>query len=260
MHILLHGKRRKCLLPWEATHQCKFEAGDIWFTVGVSQSFHCHDKMQDGDSCFLEEKGRLGHPTPEKTEAVLTAETDGARKCISTIEHSSPPVWFGLLITGLCGLVNVQLIFWSDQLSVIHMVALEGFAMNSPKTFFIVFPFWHPHLFESVQRGENGSSNPGGVESLLRSGDPDLDVLRRQLLHLREQSVPEAFEEGGAAREDNVLEENLPQIHVRLLDRVDQHLMQALILLSNEVRPEKQVWESDFKVFSKILTWWWSSK
>ena len=97
--------------------------------------------MQDRDSCFLEEKGRLGLLTPEKTEAVLTAQTDGARKCISTIEHSSPPVWFGLLITGLCGLVNVQLIFSSDQLSVIHMVALKGFAMNSPKTLFIVFPF-----------------------------------------------------------------------------------------------------------------------
>jgi len=52
--------------------------------------------MQDGDSCFLEEKGRLGHPTPEKTEAVLTAEADGARKCISTSEHSSLLHQFGL--------------------------------------------------------------------------------------------------------------------------------------------------------------------
>jgi len=41
--------------------------------------------MQDGDSCFLEEKGRLGHPTPEKTEAVLTAETDGARNAFQQL-------------------------------------------------------------------------------------------------------------------------------------------------------------------------------
>ena len=48
--------------------------------------------------------------------------------------------------------------------------------------------------------------------------------VRGESPHLREQAVAEALEERGAAREDNVLEENLAQVHVRLLDRVDQDL------------------------------------
>jgi len=46
--------------------------------------------MQDGDSCFLEEKGRLGHPTPEKTEAVLTLklmEPENAFQQLNTPLH-----------------------------------------------------------------------------------------------------------------------------------------------------------------------------
>ncbi len=81
--------------------------------------------------------------------------------------------------------------------------------MDGAQAFVLVLPLWDPHLLEGVQRGEDGSPDPGGVEALLGRADPDLDVLGGELLHLGEQAVAEALEEGGAAREDDILEENL---------------------------------------------------
>jgi hypothetical protein len=81
--------------------------------------------------------------------------------------------------------------------------------MDGAQSFVLVLPLGDPHLLEGVQRGEDGSPDPGGVEALLGRADPDLDVLGRELLHLGEQPVAEALEERGAAREDDILEENL---------------------------------------------------
>ncbi len=81
--------------------------------------------------------------------------------------------------------------------------------MDGAQSFVLVLPLGDPHLLEGVQRGEDGSPNPGGVEALLWRANPDLDVLGGELLHLGEQAIAEAFEERGAAREDDILEENL---------------------------------------------------
>jgi hypothetical protein len=81
--------------------------------------------------------------------------------------------------------------------------------MDGAQSFVLVFPLGDPHLLEGVQGGEDGSPDPGGVEALLGRADPDLDVLGGELLHLGEQAIAEALEERRAAREDDILEENL---------------------------------------------------
>ena len=86
---------------------------------------------------------------------------------------------------------------------------LECLPVDSPQPLVLVLPLRDPHLLEGVQGGEDRTPDPGGVEPLLGGTDPDLDVLGGELLHLGEEAVPEALEEGGAAREDNVLEEDL---------------------------------------------------
>ena len=72
---------------------------------------------------------------------------------------------------------------------------LEGFSVNGPVSLLVVLPLGDPHLLEGVQRGEDGASDPRGVEALLRRRDADLDVLGGQLLHLGEEAVAEALEE-----------------------------------------------------------------
>ena len=86
---------------------------------------------------------------------------------------------------------------------------LECLPVDSPQPLVLVLPLRDPHLLEGVQGGEDRTPDPGGVEALLGGADPDLDVLGGKLLHLGEEAVPEALEKGGAAREDNVLEEDL---------------------------------------------------
>ena len=81
--------------------------------------------------------------------------------------------------------------------------------MDGAQPFVLVLPLGDPHLLEGVQGGEDGSPDPGGVEALLGRADPDFDVLGCELLHLGEEAVAEALEERGAAREDDILEENL---------------------------------------------------
>jgi len=86
---------------------------------------------------------------------------------------------------------------------------LECFPVDGPQALVLVLPLRDPHLLEGVQRGQDRAPDPGGVEPLLGRTDSDFDVLGRQFLYLGEEAVAESFEEGGAAREDNVLEENL---------------------------------------------------
>jgi hypothetical protein len=93
--------------------------------------------------------------------------------------------------------------------SPIVRIFLERFPMDCAQSLVLILPFRDPHLLEGVQRGEDRAADPGGVEALLRRADPDLDVLGREFLHLGEQAIAEAFEEGGAARKNNVLEQNL---------------------------------------------------
>ena len=69
-------------------------------------------------------------------------------------------------------------------------------------------------FFNSLDWTYYQNGPPGGVKSLLRSTDPNLDVLRCEFLNLGQKTVPKALKEGGAAGQDDVGEENLAQVHI----------------------------------------------
>lgn len=61
--------------------------------------------------------------------------------------------------------------------------ALEGFTMNSTGAILFILLFGHPHLLKSVQRGQDGATDPCGVQPFLRGRDLDFDILWGKLLH-----------------------------------------------------------------------------
>jgi hypothetical protein len=111
--------------------------------------------------------------------------------------------------------------------------------MYRPLPLLVELPLRHDHFLESVQRGQDGASDPRRVEPLLRGRYFNLHVFRRKLLDFGEEPIAEALEQGGAPRQDYVLEENLPEIEVRLLYGVDENLVESFALLADQVRPEE---------------------
>ncbi|KAG5457954.1 MAG: hypothetical protein BJ554DRAFT_1919, partial [Olpidium bornovanus] len=101
------------------------------------------------------------------------------------------------------------------------------------------FPPPLPHLFESAQRRQNAAADPRAVFSLRGREDFDFDVFHREPLHLVQQPVAEALAQRRAAREDDVREQALSKVQVRLVDRVDDHLVDALVLLPDQLRVEQ---------------------
>ena len=63
---------------------------------------------------------------------------------------------------------------------------LECFSVKGSNALFFVLPLTEPHPLEGVQGGQDTASYPRRVEPLGRGGDPDLNVLRSNLLHLRQ--------------------------------------------------------------------------
>lgn len=100
----------------------------------------------------------------------------------------------------------------------VRRLSLKRFSMDRPVSFLFILSFRNPHLLKGVQRGENGASDPCGIEALLRGRDSDLDIFGSKLLDFREQPIAESLEKGGPTGQYNVLEEHLPQVHVGLLD------------------------------------------
>lgn len=90
------------------------------------------------------------------------AEVSGEDKCS---KWESPTVWYK----------KCRGSTWRNR--------LEGLPVNGPCFVFFIFPFWHPHLFKGVQRCQNRSANPCGVQPLLRSRDLNLYIFWCELLH-----------------------------------------------------------------------------
>jgi len=84
------------------------------------------------------------------------------------------------------------------------------------------------------------SPNPRGVQALLGRRNLDLDILWRESLQLANQPIAEALEERGAAGQHHILEQLLPQVHVRLQNRVGQDLVDALRLIADQIGPEQK--------------------
>jgi hypothetical protein len=75
----------------------------------------------------------------------------------------------------------------------------------------------------------------------LSTGRTHLDILEGELLDLVEQAVAEALGEGRAAGEDDVGEERLAEVEVGAVDRVDDDLVDAGVLLAVELWVEKDL-------------------
>ena len=60
-----------------------------------------------------------------------------------------------------------------------------------------------------------------------------------------QQSITEAFGECRPSREDYVTVQRLSQIHVRSADGVNDHLVDTLVLKTNDLRVEENLWGSE---------------
>lgn len=77
----------------------------------------------------------------------------------------------------------------------------------------------------------------GEVLARSRVGDSEPDIFPIIKTNIAERT----FEERGAAREDNIGEQRSPQVHIRLLNCKDQHFMQPLTFLPNQIWTEEEL-------------------
>ena len=97
------------------------------------------------------------------------------------------------------------------------------------------------HLPECTQAGQNAASDPGAVFPLGRGPDLDAHVLDRQLLDFVQEPVAEALGERRAARQDDVAEQGLAQVHVGAVDGVHDHVVQPRVLEPDDLRVEEDL-------------------
>merc|ERR1719430_1087774 len=84
-----------------------------------------------------------------------------------------------------------------------------------------------PHLLESGERSQDGSSDPDRVLPLRWSNDLDLDGGWSQSSDLLLHTVSNARVHGGASRHDSVGIQVLPDVNIALHDGVVGGLMDA---------------------------------
>lgn len=97
------------------------------------------------------------------------------------------------------------------------------------------------HPSESAQSSKDTPTNPGRVLPFWRSKDLDSHVLNGQSLNFVQESVAEALGQGGAARQDNVSEQRLAEVHVRSADGVDDDLVYAWIFQADDFWVEENL-------------------
>ena len=92
--------------------------------------------------------------------------------------------------------------------------------MDNGRTRLVILLLGDPHLLEGGEGGQDGSSDPDRVLPLRRSDDLDLHGGRSQGSDLLLHPVSDAGVHGGAAGEDSVGVEILPDVHIALHDGV----------------------------------------
>merc|ERR1711904_114448 len=98
----------------------------------------------------------------------------------------------------------------------------------------VIFPLRDPHLLESGQAGENGSTNPHRVLALWRSNHLDLHGRRRQSGELLRHTLANAGKHGGASREHHVAIQVLANVNIALHDGLESRVMDTAGLLANK--------------------------
>nr|GMD61329.1 Fumarate reductase [Ipomoea batatas] len=96
-----------------------------------------------------------------------------------------------------------------------------------------------------IQRGGGGLSVADAVLPLRRGDNLDLHAARRQCSEFLAHPVSNSPEHGGAATEDNVSIQILPDVHVALHDRVVCSLVNASSFHSYHRRLEKDFWAAE---------------
>src|SRR5689334_13480813 len=79
---------------------------------------------------------------------------------------------------------------------------LEAFTVDNGRSRFIVFFLGDPHLLESGEGSQDGSTNPDGVFAFRRSNDLNLDCGRSQVDEFLLHAVGNSREHGCSTRED----------------------------------------------------------
>ena len=92
--------------------------------------------------------------------------------------------------------------------------------MDNGRSRLVVLLLGDPHVLEGGERGEDGSSDPDGELPLRRSHNLDLHGAGGESGHLLLHPVGDAGVHGGAAGEDSVGVQVLPDVHVTLHDGV----------------------------------------
>merc|ERR1712115_223559 len=116
---------------------------------------------------------------------------------------------------------------------------LEAFPVDNSGSAVVILVLGDPHFLECAQGTEDRSSNPHRVFAFRRGHDLHLDAGRGQSSHLLGQPHVNVGEHGGASRQDSVGVQVPSNVHIALHDRLVGQLVDALALLSNQVRLEQ---------------------
>ena len=109
----------------------------------------------------------------------------------------------------------------------------------------VVLLLGDPHLLEGGKRSKDGSSDPDGVLPLGGSDDLDLHCAGGQGGDLLLHSVGDAGVHGGAAGQDSVGVQVLPDVHIALHDGVVGGLVDSARFHSKEGRLEQGLGASE---------------
>ena len=114
--------------------------------------------------------------------------------------------------------------------------------MDDGRAGLVVLLLGDPHLLEGGQGGQDGSSDPDGVLSLGRSNDLDLHGGRSQGSDFLLHAVGNSGVHGGAAGQDGVGIQVLPDVNITLHDGVVGGLVDATRLHAQERGLEEGLW------------------
>merc|ERR1711972_656653 len=127
----------------------------------------------------------------------------------------------------------------TKRLTRIHF--LEAFSVDDGGTRLVVLLLGDPHLLEGGEGGQDGAADPDRVLPLGRGNDLDLHCAGGQGSDLLLHTVGNAGVHGGAAGQDSVSVQVLPDVDVALHDRVVGGLVDAARLHAQEGRLEESL-------------------
>ena len=114
---------------------------------------------------------------------------------------------------------------WQLKTAVVR--CLETFSVHDGRSGLVVLGLGDPHLLESGQRGENGTSDPYGVFSFWWGNNLNLHCGWRKGGELFGHSLCDAREHSRAARHDNVGVQVFTNINVALHDGLESAVVDA---------------------------------